>query len=413
MSLNFIDTVKNLFTNEIISKAANSLGESEGGITKAISGIVPSVISSIVSKASSGEHGASNILQLAKDASGSGILSNLGTLFTSNGDANYLSAGFDSLKGLFGDKLGNVIRSVSDYAGVKESSVSSLMSAAAPAALSVLGTHVQQNNLNTGSIVQTLSAEKDKITSAFPAALASVGGLLGLNSIGNNLKTVSSTTTHYVKEAAEESKGISRFIIPLILGLLVVGLLIYLFKGCNGSDDKTITADTTKSIAVDTIAVAGPVSIKVKLPDGTELDAYKGGIEDQLVSFLMTDYAKLGEDSLKKIWFNFDNLNFKTGSAEITPESQHQIDNITAILKAFPKTKIKIGGYTDKTGDEAINKKVSGERATSVKNALEKTSVGSQVVGADGYGSDFAIYPATAPDSDRVKDRHVSVGVRL
>ena len=46
MSLNFVDTVKNLFTNEIISKAASSLGESEGGISKALSGIVPSVISS-------------------------------------------------------------------------------------------------------------------------------------------------------------------------------------------------------------------------------------------------------------------------------------------------------------------------------------------------------------------------------
>ena len=103
--------------------------------------------------------------------------------------------------------------------------------------------------------------------------------------------------------------------------------------------------DSASLRPVDSPTVAeGIVSIKVKLPNGTELDAYQNGIEDQLVTFLESDYTKLGEDSLKKIWFNFDNLNFKTGSAEITPESQHQIDNIAAILKAFPKSKDQSGG---------------------------------------------------------------------
>jgi outer membrane protein OmpA-like peptidoglycan-associated protein len=412
MSLNLIDSVKNLFTTEVISKAANSLGESEGSISKAISAIVPSVVSSIVSKAESGEHGAGNVVQLAKDAAGSGLLDNIRNLYTSTGDKNYLSAGFDSLKGLFGDKLSTVLRSVADFANIKESSASSLMSVAAPAAFSMLGTHLQNNN-STEGIVQTLAASKDKIASAFPAGLGSLSGMLGLGSAATGIKNVVHTSNHYAHEEDEKPKGIMRFIIPLILGLLVVGLLIYLFKGCNGSDEKVISADTTTVMSTDTASITAPVSIKVKLPNGTELDAYKGGIEDELVTFLMTDYTKLGEDSLKKIWFNFDNLNFKTGSAEITPESQHQVDNIAAILKAFPKAKIKIGGYTDKTGDEAVNKKVSGDRATSVKNALEKESVGSQVTGADGYGSDFAMYPATAPDSDRVKDRHVAVSVRL
>ena len=205
-----------------------------------------------------------------------------------------------------------------------------------------------------------------------------------------------------------------KFLLPLLLAILAIILLLYLFKGCNGSDKAAVTADTTTQKHMDTVAApTGPVSIKVKLPNGVELDAYKGGIEDQLVTFLQTDYAKLGEDSLKKKWFDFDNLNFKTGSAEITPESQHQIDNISAILKAFPKSKIKIGGYTDKTGNEDANKKLSKARAEAVSAALGKAGVGAQVTGADGYGSDFANFPATAPETDRVKDRHVSVSVRL
>lgn len=143
-----------------------------------------------------------------------------------------------------------------------------------------------------------------------------------------------------------------------------------------------------------------------------ELNAYRGGIEDQLVAFLQTDWTRLGEDSLKNRWFDFDNLNFKTASAEITLESQQQVDNLAAILKAFPKAKLKIGGYTDKTGSEPANKKLSDDRAKAVQAALEKAGVGKQVTGAEGYGSAFAKFPADASESDRATDRRVSVSVR-
>jgi outer membrane protein OmpA-like peptidoglycan-associated protein len=54
------------------------------------------------------------------------------------------------------------------------------------------------------------------------------------------------------------------------------------------------------------------------------------------------------------------------------------LDNLVAIL-SFPDAKIKIGGYTDKTGDEAKNLKLSADRANYIKAALE-TGVGSQVL---------------------------------
>jgi outer membrane protein OmpA-like peptidoglycan-associated protein len=151
------------------------------------------------------------------------------------------------------------------------------------------------------------------------------------------------------------------------------------------------------------------VQIKVKLPDGTELDAYKGGIEDQLVNFLNDPNSKPGKD----VWFDFDNLNFKTGSAEIASESMGQVQNIAAILKAYPKAKIKIGGYTDRTGDSLQNKKLSQDRAAAVAEAIKKAGAkAGQITGAEGYGSAFAKAAADAPDAERMKDRHISVSVR-
>ena len=185
-----------------------------------------------------------------------------------------------------------------------------------------------------------------------------------------------------------------------------MALIIYIGKGCNGStapeDDSTIVASPKINEGPSTeTALTAHESFKVKLPDGVELDAFKGGIEDQLVTFLNNPSALAG----KNVWFDFDNLNFKTGSADITEESIKQVQNIAVILKAYPKLKIKIGGYTDKTGDSLSNFKLSQGRAESVLSALKSSGANpSQLLGAEGYGSSNANAPADAPDEERKKE---------
>ncbi|MBK7708681.1 MAG: OmpA family protein [Acidobacteria bacterium] len=149
---------------------------------------------------------------------------------------------------------------------------------------------------------------------------------------------------------------------------------------------------------------------EVALPNGTKLQAYPGGIEDQLIKFIQSDDFKNGTDeSLKNKWFSFDDLNFKFGTTELAPESKRQLDNIVAILKAFPSVKIKIGGYTYKKGDDAANKKLSDDRAKAVKAALDKAGVGAQVPEAEGYGEQFATVAETAGDEERKADRKTAI----
>jgi len=420
MSFNLLDSVKGLFSNELVSKAAASLGESEDGIQKVLSGAVPSVLAGLLGKASSSE-GASGILNMAKDAVGSGILGNLGGFLDAN-NGGLLEKGGGMLKGLFGDKVNGIINLLSSHARVKQSSVSSVLSMAAPAALGTLGKHAADNNLSAGGLMNFLSSQKSAIINALPAGLSSISGMVGLGYPGNGLSSVVNKTSDSVQQndiaPSEYSKTNYRLLFTILFGFLLVGLAIYFFKGSdqNKSASTVPTVDTT-AVKKDTAAVpvmpVGLESIKVNLPNGAELDADKAGIEDRLVAFLSTEYSKLGADSLKNIWFDFDKLNFKTGSADITPESQKQVENLTAILKAFPAAKIKIGGYTDKTGNEEDNKKLSDARAKAVKAALDKGGVAGQVISADGYGSSFAKYAASAAETDRIKDRHVSVSVRL
>ena len=101
------------------------------------------------------------------------------------------------------------------------------------------------------------------------------------------------------------------------------------------------------------------------------------------------------------------------GSATITAESQRQVKNIAEIVKAYPTLKLKIGGYTDKTGDAAANKKLSQERADNVTAAIVAAGGNAaQMEKAEGYGSEFAKFAADAPDEERKADRRISVSVR-
>jgi len=415
MAFNLLDSVKGLISPDLISKAASTLGETEAGVSKAVSGVVPSILGSIISKGTSDIGGAGSVLSLAKNVADSGVLGNLAGLLGSG--ASTAAGGINMLKTFLGDKLGSVVSSISNFAGIKESSASSLMSMVAPAALGVLGKHVTENDMTPSSLSNMLSSQKSSILGAIPGGLSSLASTIGLGSIGSaassaaaGIRREAGSAIRSVEAAATTVERKRNWWGPLLFALLAIFLLIVLFRRC-GSESTSSTTPMDTAVAAPVTAPSAPVSIKVKLPDGSELDAYKGGIEDMLVTYLNSTNSA---DSINhNRWFDFDNLNFKTNSAEITDESMRQVQNIAAILKAFPKVKIKIGGYTDKTGTEDANMKLSQSRADALVAALKSAGASEgQLVGAEGYGSKFATAAADAPDEERKKDRRISVSVR-
>ena len=65
------------------------------------------------------------------------------------------------------------------------------------------------------------------------------------------------------------------------------------------------------------------------------------------------------------VLFHFDKSN-------IRPEAEEKLNRLIEILKHNKITNIKLVGYTDKLGSEGYNKKLSQQRAESVKNYLNK-----------------------------------------
>lgn len=146
---------------------------------------------------------------------------------------------------------------------------------------------------------------------------------------------------------------------------------------------------------------------KYRLPDGTEISIVGEGIEHRLLSFI-TDGGRSVDRSL---WFDFDRLQFKTGSTELTPESRAQIETTVAILKAYPQVAVKIGGYTDNVGDADANLKLSQARAERVAAELVGLGIAADRVEAEGYGDRHPIASNDTAEG-RALNRRTALSVR-
>jgi outer membrane protein OmpA-like peptidoglycan-associated protein len=146
--------------------------------------------------------------------------------------------------------------------------------------------------------------------------------------------------------------------------------------------------------------------IDTKLPNGVSLHIPSNGVENKLLAFIGDPTKVVDKDT----WFSFDRLEFETDSAKLKPSSHEQLANIAAILKAYPQVNLKIGGYTDNTGDAAHNLKLSQDRAASTLNELASLGTAKSRLAAEGYGQQFPIADNTTPEG-RQRNRRIDIRV--
>lgn len=441
MSFNILDAVKGHLTPDLISKASSFLGESESGVGKAISGILPTVLGGLVSKASSGGAGATEIFNAAKESHSSGLLGGLGNFFGDGG--GLLEKGMGLVKSLFGDKASGIIDTISGFAGIKSSSASSLLSMAAPVAAGTLGKHAADNNLDAGGLASLLSSQKSSIMNMLPGGLSGLAGMLGLGKAGDVISSVTGSAKEHtaaahghVEDMAKKTGGGLKLLLPLLLLALAGFGIWYLSKGCNKKDSEaaggehdghkteavTAGGETVKPAAAElpkvTIDSTGLVVYDLgadkefSLPDGVKFTAAANGFESQLLNFIQNGAIDTVNKSAN--WFNMFDVQFKTGGNTYTGKAEAQLKNCAAILKAYPAVKIKLGGYTDNTGAADANKRISQQRADRVKADLVKMGAkAEQVVEAVGYGPEHPVCEANDTPECKARNRRVACKVAV
>ncbi len=110
----------------------------------------------------------------------------------------------------------------------------------------------------------------------------------------------------------------------------------------------------------------------------------------------------------KRAW----SINFNTGKATFTPDSLTQLSQLRDGLLVADELAVEIHGYTDNTGDDSFNRKLSKQRADAVRTWLMGQSTTSfptdRFTKVEGHGSDD---PVASNDSEtgRAKNRRVEV----
>ncbi len=157
-------------------------------------------------------------------------------------------------------------------------------------------------------------------------------------------------------------------------------------KGCPDSDGDGVVDKDDKCASV-----AGPVAnAGCPWPDtdgDSVLDkddkcpneagvASEGGCPEKVITKEATEAIAI---SSKAILFN-------TGRASFKPGISKQLDAIVELINSHPKANFVVKGYTDNTGGEANNLKLSTKRAEVVKNYLVKKGVNADRLEVKGFG---------------------------
>ena len=102
------------------------------------------------------------------------------------------------------------------------------------------------------------------------------------------------------------------------------------------------------------------------------------------------------------------NMNFQSSSARLLPESQAQLDDLAAAMRANPEVVIEVRGHTDSIGAAEANRDLSQRRAMAVRDALIQRGVAPGRITAVGYGEDFPI-AANDTAEGRARNRRVEL----
>jgi peptidoglycan-binding protein ArfA len=180
-------------------------------------------------------------------------------------------------------------------------------------------------------------------------------------------------------------------------GLAIKGDTITLI-GTTGSGGQQAAIEQAADAAwpnlniVDTMGIGGPVTASA--PPGPAPALGPGGACDHLRS----DVSASGP------------ITFPTNGSALSPAAEQTLDQVADKLKACPGTNVTVNGYTDNTGNDAINNPLSTDRADAVADYLVTRGVPRDHLTTKGLGAADPVADNRSPDG-QAKNRRVEIVV--
>ena len=386
MAGSIIDTVMGFLGPQVAGPIANQMGESTDTIQRGLQGGAAAMLAGLAAKADEPGFLSQIFGMITNSANTPAALSGLSGTATAGSPLIDLGSRF--LSSLFGSRMGAVTDTVGQFSGLGANKASTLLSMAAPLVLGALGKYVRDNNVSAANLGSELKNEVPSLQRFLPAGFRNL--FAGVPGAVAGVPAQTAATTN-------------KWLWPVVLlaALLLAGLWFFNRSKAPVQEAGNAVGDATSS----TMSALGDF-FKTKLPNGVELNIPKFGIENKLLAFIQ-DTSKSVDDTT---WFNFDRLLFDTGKATLQASSEEQLNNIAEILKAYPSVHVKIGGYTDNTGDAAANKALSEARAKNVMDALISKGVDASRLEAEGYGDQYPVGD-NSTEEGRAQNRRIALRV--
>ena len=139
-----------------------------------------------------------------------------------------------------------------------------------------------------------------------------------------------------------------------------------------------------------------------------QADGEKAAMRAQLSERLNKILAT--RDSARGLIVSMPDVLFGTGEYSLKPGAREKLAKVAGILIAYPELNIQVGGYTDNVGGDAMNQKLSENRADAVRDFLVEQGVSASSVSARGFGNSGSV--ASNDDSGgRQENRRVELVV--
>jgi outer membrane protein OmpA-like peptidoglycan-associated protein len=135
-------------------------------------------------------------------------------------------------------------------------------------------------------------------------------------------------------------------------------------------------ADEAAAKAATDLAAANQ-SRMAAMNDNTNL---RGQLLTQLNAILQTRATTRG------LIVNMSGVNFKTGKATLMPSAREKLAKIAGLILAHPGLKLESEGYTDSTGSDELNQKLSEQRAQAARDYLVAQGVSPDAIISRGLG---------------------------
>lgn len=103
-------------------------------------------------------------------------------------------------------------------------------------------------------------------------------------------------------------------------------------------------------------------------------------------------------------------ISFDFNSAVVRPEMRTELQQVATVLTSYPSTVIGIFGHTDNVGSEAVNQRLSEQRATSVAGTLQSFGVPQARMQTQGFAFN---QPIATNDTEEGRAQNRRVELRI